>query len=273
MGAVQTAFAASQVLGIPFGLYVSKHGNWHMPFLVLAGLGVFGGLTIAARMKPVDEHLKLPQEHNAFDHLLHTLTEPRYLLAFITVMFLATGGFMLMPFSSAFTVDNLGIPLERLPAIYFMTGIATIFVGPAVGKAADAFGKLRVFLMGTATTIIMVTLYTHLGPTTLPVVIAINVFLFIGIFSRMIPFQAIMTQVPSPAQRGSFNSINASIQQLSGGLASLIAGHIVILGADGKIHHYDIAGYVVIGSSLLTTFLLWRLHAQTTRVARAESTS
>ena len=30
MGFVQTAFAASQVLGIPVGLFLSNHWNWHV---------------------------------------------------------------------------------------------------------------------------------------------------------------------------------------------------------------------------------------------------
>jgi predicted MFS family arabinose efflux permease len=210
-------------------------------------------------MRPVAEHLKIPQEHNAFDHLRHTVTEPRYLLSFVSVLFLATGGFMLMPFSSAFTVNNLGISLHDLPIIYLVTGIATIFVGPLVGKAADAFGKLRVFFIGTALTIVMVLIYTNLGVSTLVVVTLINVVLFIGIFSRMIPFQALMTQVPALTQRGSFNAINASISQLAGGLASLVAGHIVQQGADGRIHHYNIAGLVVVGTSLLACVLLWRI--------------
>jgi hypothetical protein len=45
------------------------------------------------------------------------VVEPRYLLSFVSVLFLATGGFMLMPFSSAFTVNNLGISLHDLPII------------------------------------------------------------------------------------------------------------------------------------------------------------
>jgi len=203
--------------------------------------------------------LKAPQKHSAFEHLRHTVTEPRYLLSFVSVLFLATGGFMLMPFSSAFTVNNLGISLHDLPIIYLVTGIATIFVGPLVGKAADAFGKLRVFFIGTATTITMVLIYTHLSTSTLIVVTVINVVLFIGIFSRMIPFQALMSQVPAQTQRGSFNAINASISQLAGGMASIVAGHIVQQGADGKLHHYDIAGYVVVGTSLLACFLMWRI--------------
>jgi predicted MFS family arabinose efflux permease len=259
MGFVQTAFAASQVLGIPFGIYLSNHWNWHVPFLVLAALGLLGGLLIAWRMRPVTEHLKLPQEHGAFDHLLHTVSEPRYLLAFVSVLFLATGGFMLMPFSSAFTVNNLGISLHDLPVIYLVTGIATIFIGPLVGKAADAFGKLRVFFFGTAVMIVMVLIYTHLTVSTLPVVTLINVVLFVGIFSRMIPFQALMSQVPVQTQRGSFNSINASISQLAGGLASLVAGHIVQQGVDGRIHHYEVAGYVVVATSLTASVLLWRI--------------
>jgi predicted MFS family arabinose efflux permease len=259
MGFIQTAFAASQVLGIPIGIYLSNRWNWHVPFLALVVLGLIGGLLIALYMKPVADHLKAPQEHSAFEHLRHTVTEPRYLLSFISVLFLATGGFMLMPFSSAFTVNNLGISLHDLPIIYLVTGIATIFVGPLVGKAADAFGKMRVFYFGTTLTIIMVLVYTHLSVSTLVVVTVINVVLFIGIFSRMIPFQALMSQVPALTQRGSFNAINASISQLAGGLASLVAGHIVAQGADGKIHHYDIAGYVVVATSLLTCVLLWRV--------------
>ncbi len=259
MGTIQTAFAASQVLGIPFGIYLSNHWNWHVPFLVLTGIGVLAGLLIAWFMKPVAEHLKAPQEHSAFRHLWNTVAEPRYLLAFIAVTFLATGGFMLMPFSSAFTVSNLGIALASLPTIYLATGIATIFAGPLVGRAADRLGKMRVFFAGTALTIVMVLVYTHLGPTPLALVILVNIVLFIGIFSRMIPFQALMSQVPAPAQRGAFNAINASLQQLSGGLASLVAGHIVIVGVDGRLEHYDIAGYVVVVTSVLTAMLLFKL--------------
>jgi predicted MFS family arabinose efflux permease len=259
MGFIQTAFAASQVLGIPIGIYLSNRWNWHVPFLALVALGLIGGLLIATYMKPVADHLKVPQEHSAFNHLRNTVVEPRYLLSFVSVLFLATGGFMLMPFSSAFTVNNLGISLHDLPIIYLVTGIATIFVGPLVGKAADTFGKLRVFFMGTTLTIIMVLIYTHLTETSLVVVTVINVVLFIGIFSRMIPFQALMSQVPAQTQRGSFNAINASISQLAGGMASLVAGHIVQQGADGRIHNYDIAGFVVVGTSLLACFLMWRI--------------
>ena len=91
MGLIQTAFAASQVLGLPLGLFLSNRWNWHAPFIVLAALGVAGLVVISAKLKPVDAHLGKPQEHSPFMHLFHTITEPRHLLAFLTVTLLATG--------------------------------------------------------------------------------------------------------------------------------------------------------------------------------------
>ena len=235
MGLIQTAFAASQVLGLPMSLYLSNRWNWHAPFLVLAVLGILGLAVISMKLKPVDAHLGKPQEHSPFMHLFHTITEPRHLLPFLTVTLLATGGFMLMPFGSAFLVHNLGIAATHLPVIYLITGLCTIVFGPLIGKATDKLGRFRVFLFGSTLTITMILIYTHLGVTPLPVVVLVNVLMFVGIFSRMIPFQTLATQLPEATKRGAFNAISASIQQLSGGLASVVAGHIVALGR-GRQH-------------------------------------
>ena len=258
MGLIQTAFAASQVLGIPVGLFLSNHWGWQMPFLAMAVLGLLGGIAIAWRMRPVADHLALPQEHTAWKHLFHTLAERRYLLAFAVTALVSTGGFMLMPFSSAFIVNNLGIHVEHLPVIYLVTGSCTIVFGPLIGRASDAFGHLRVFMFGTAVSIITVLIFTHLGPVSLPVIIGVNTVMFVGIFSRMIPFRALVSAVPSVAQRGSFNAVSASIQQLSGGLASVLAGHIVVTGTNGTLQHFDQVGYVVIAAAVAAATLLWR---------------
>jgi predicted MFS family arabinose efflux permease len=249
MGVIQTAFAASQVLGLPAGLYLSNHWDWHMPFFAMAALGLVGGVVVAWRLQPVDGHLKLPQERGAFAHLL----------AFAATALLTTGGFMLMPFSSAFTVNNLGIGLHSLPVVYLVTGLCTIVFGPLIGRAADKFGKFRMFTIGTLVAMTMVQIYTHLGPVALPVLIAVNAVLFVGIFSRMIPFQAMVAGVPSPAQRGAFNAISASVQQLSGGIASVVAGHIVTAGADGRLQHFEWVGHVVVAASVASFLLVWRL--------------
>src|ERR1044071_10060993 len=135
-------------------------------------------------MKPVAAHLTLTQEHSPWMHLFHTLSEPRYRLAFILTMLLPTGGYMLMPFGTAFIVDNIGLPLSTLPTIYLITGLCTVFVGPLVGRASDSFGKFNTFCFGTLLTLVMVAVWTNLGHVSLWVVIIVNVLLFIGILDR-----------------------------------------------------------------------------------------
>jgi predicted MFS family arabinose efflux permease len=262
MGVIQTAFAASQVMGIPVALYLSNHYDWHAPFFLIVAVGAVGGVLLAWRLQPVDAHLKNQVQSNALQHLIATVTDRRHLPALATTCLLATGGFMLMPFSSVFTVNNLGIGLDRLPTIYLITGLCTIFVGPLIGKLADRFGKMPVFYFGSTVTIIMVMTYTHLSVVPLAVVIAVNVVMFLGIFSRMIPYQALAASVPEPGMRGSFNAISASLQQLSGGLAAVIAGHLVSTGADGKLHGFPLVGYVVVGTTIVAGFLVRQVNKE-----------
>src|ERR1700738_368252 len=64
MGFVQTAFAASQVLGIPAGLFLSNHWNWHVAFGALVGLSIIAIAAIMLVMRPVNAHLRLKQDSN-----------------------------------------------------------------------------------------------------------------------------------------------------------------------------------------------------------------
>jgi predicted MFS family arabinose efflux permease len=256
MGVVQTSFAASQVLGLPLGLYLANHWGWHAPFLMIVGLTVVAGLLIFTRLQPIDGHLKLQRDGNAFAHLFRTVSQRRYLKAFATTTLLATGGFMLMPFGSAFTINNVGISFDQLPTIYLVTGLCTLFAGPFIGRLSDRLGKYLLFCAGTALTVVMVLIYTHLGHTALPWVIVVNVLLFVGVTSRMISASALMSAVPDPAHRGSFMSVNSSLQQFAGGIGAGVAGLIVVQAPSGALARYDILGYVVVAAMILVVIML-----------------
>jgi len=260
MGFIQTAFAASQVLGLPAALYFANHFDWHAPFLAIVALIVPAGLLIMLGMKPVVAHLALKQERSPFAHLAHTVTEKRYRLPFLLVMLLPTGGYMLMPFGTAYMVNNVGISFAHLPTIYLVTGLFTVFVGPVVGRFSDSLGKFNTFLAGTLLSIVMVVIWTNLGRTPLAGVIVINVLLFIGIFSRIIPSQALISAVPEPSKRGAFNAINASLQQFAGAVSASIAGAVIVEQADGSLRHFNWLGYVVIAVLLVSATLMYFLH-------------
>jgi len=264
MGFVQMAFAASQVLGLPIGLLLANKLNWHAPFLLIAGIGALVFFVIYFKMKAVDAHLAIQRNLSPFKHLIKTITRKRYLTGFGATVLLATGGFMLMPFGSAFTVNNLGIDLDHIPLIYLFTGITTMIAGPFIGKMSDSIGKFKIFFIGSILSMLLVLIYCNLGLTPLFMVILVNAILFIGITARMISAQALMSAVPEPADRGAFMGLNSSIQQLAGGLAASLAGLIVVQEADGKLSHYPILGYVVTAAMVITMFMMYIINKMVT---------
>jgi predicted MFS family arabinose efflux permease len=172
---------------------------------------------------------------------------------------------MLMPFGSAFSVHNLGIQLTDLPTVYLITGLCTIFFAPAIGRVTDKVGKMPVFLTGTTLTTIMVLIYTHLDVAPLWELITINVILFLGIFSRMIPYQTLISSLPEPAKRGSFNAVNSALQQISGGIASFVAAQLITAEPDGRLNGMPSVGYVVIGTAFLSAVMTWRIQRMVKR--------
>jgi predicted MFS family arabinose efflux permease len=265
MGFVQMSFAASQVLGLPIGLMLANRFNWHAPFWMIAGAGSILGLVILVKLKPVDAHLHLKVDHNALHHLWSTITKPDYAKAFLATTLLATGGFMMMPFGSAYSIHNLGVTLSQLPLVYLITGIFSIIFGPLIGKLSDKIGKFNVFCIGTLLSIIMVSIYTHLGVTPLWMLIVLNIVMFVGFSSRMISSSALLTAVPDAKDRGAFMSVNASTQQISGGIASIIAGLIIVQTTSGRLEKYDTLGYVVIGTMVVGTALMYYLNRRVQR--------
>jgi len=253
MGFVQMAFSASQILGIPIGLILANYFDWHAPFLMIAGFSLFVAVSVLAYMKPVDIHLNAGNQfRKPFDQLRKVIGTPKYRHAFMATTLLATGGFMLMPFASAYGTDNLGMSDAQLPVLYGVTGIFTMILGPFAGRLSDKAGKFKIFFWGSLLTILMIFIYTNLGVTPLWLIILINVLLFAGVTSRMITASAMITGIPEPADRGTFMSINSSVQQLSGGIASALAGLIVHRSPSGYLENYPLLGMVVIISLLIT---------------------
>lgn len=259
MGYIQTSFAASQILGLPVSLYLATKYSWHAPFMMIVYIGMAAGVLILLKLKPITGHLAIKRHHSPVRHLWNTLVNMRFLNAYAVTALMSLGGFMMMPFMSAFLVNNVGIDLQHLPMLYLVTGFAAIFIGPMVGKAADKYGKFKTFLVGAILTIITVNIFANLGVTPLWVVISLNVVLFASIFSRMIPSQALVSSIPEPHNRGAFMSVNSSLQQISGGLASMIGGFVVVANNTGPVEHFDRLGYILTFTTLISIWMMYSI--------------
>ncbi|MFM2224809.1 MAG: hypothetical protein RJA07_1011 [Bacteroidota bacterium] len=260
MGMVQMAFAASQILGIPAGIFMANHFGWHSAFLMIVVLAAIIYVLVFLKLQPVIEHLKLKSDKNPFLHLWHTINKKDYQVGFLATAFLAVGGFMLMPFSSAFLVNNVHISQQQLPLVFLFTGISSIIIMPLIGKLSDKIDKFKLFAAGSLVAILMVIIYTHLGVVPLWQVVIINMLLFMGIMSRIIPATTLNTSIANMQDRGAFMSITSSLQQMAGGIAAIVAG--LIIQQDTKsspIQHFDTLGFVVSGVILLCIFFVYRV--------------
>ncbi|WP_316812089.1 MFS transporter [Pedobacter heparinus] len=260
MGIVQMGFAASQVLGIPIGLYFANIWGWHSSFLMIVILAVLIGIAILIKVKPIDKHLAIQSDKSPFLHLWHSITNRSYQTGFFATAFMSVGGFMLMPFGSAFLINNINISEAQLPLVFMFTGLASIVIMPMIGKLSDKVDKFMVFTGGSLLAVVLILVYTNLSPVPLWQVIVINMILFMGVMSRMIPATALTMSVPDLKDRGAFMSVNASVQQMAGGIAALSAGLIVTQKTKSSpLEHYDTLGIVVSALILLCIFLVYRV--------------
>jgi predicted MFS family arabinose efflux permease len=260
MGFVQMGFGASQVLGLPIGLYLANLWGWQMPFIMVGGLAACIALLILLKLQPVTQHLANQTDRNPFSHLLHTVAKKNYRVGFLSTSLLSIGGFMMMPFGTAFAINNLHITTYQLPTLFMVSGVTSLVIMPLVGRLSDRIDKFKLFAISCCWMMIVVLFYTHLSVSPLWLVMIFNVLMMIGIMSRMVPSQALTTGIPDPEDRGAFMSINSSLQQIAGGVAAAIAGMIIIQKTKySPLEHYDILGFVVIGISITSIFLMYRV--------------
>jgi Arabinose efflux permease len=260
LGFVQMAFGASQVLGIPIGLYMANGWGWEAPFWMVAALGAVITVAIAFYIRPINAHLSVRSERSAFGHLWHTLAQRDYRTGFMATALLSVGGFMMMPFGSAFAINNLHITEQQLPLLFMVTGVSTLVIMPLIGRLSDRADKYRLFVIASIWMMVICVWYTHLSVTPLWAAMALNILMMAGVTGRMVPSSALVSAVPALKDRGAFMSINASLQQLAGGIAAAVAGRIVVQESNfSPLENYNVVGYVVVAVSILGLFLMYRV--------------
>ena len=259
-GFLQMGFGASQVLGIPLSLYIATLWGWQSPFLMIVVLSIIILLLIMFKLNPVSEHLDHKTEQNAIAHLWQTLALRKYRIGFLATAFLSLGNFMMLPWGSAYVINNLNITLQELTFIYMASGVCTLTIMPIIGKLSDRFDKFYLFTVASIILIIVIIIYANLGPVSFWIVLIMNLGLQVGFMSRMVPSIALTSALPQKKDRGSFMGINSSLQQIAGGIAAAVSGMIVIQNDKfSPLEHYDYLVYVVVLLSIISVFLLFRV--------------
>ena len=262
MGSVMSAFAVASILGVPFSLYLTNifQDNWHIPFLLVAGVGILIIPLVIRFIPPMNSHITDKDQRDSPSSLLrNVLRSSSQRLALVFSCLLMMGHFLIIPFINPYLEFNKGFSRDVTPMIYLAGGGASLIAAIYLGRLADKKGKLPVFSISVFLSLFMVLIITKMPTVPFSVVLIFFAIWFIFATGRAVTAQAMISEVVKPEQRGSFMSFNGCVQQLGTSIASMIAGYIVVKDNSGKILHYEWLGYlsivVLMGSLLLGRFL------------------
>ena len=264
LGTVMAAFSVSTVAGVPLSLFLANHVEllgWRAPFIFIGLISTLI-LYIGYRNIPkISGHLHHVQEGSRLKQIYDILIVHHNLRAFLFMGLIMLTGFSVIPYIALYLTSNVGVADSYISLIYLSGGVATLMSSRLIGHMADKYGKVKVFRVLAIVSLIPLIVTTNLVPVPLWVVLINSTSFFILISGRMIPAMAIVSQLVEPKIRGTFMSLVGSIQMLASGIASVLAGLVVTITADGKMEHYNLVGYGAVACGLLTFWLVGYIHS------------
>ena len=259
MSVVMTSFSVSTVAGVPMGLFLAAHFNWHAPFVGIAVL--VGLLSLAAwqTLPRLDAHLHHPERVSVWRGIGQVLAEPNHLKAFAVSGLMMFAAFTVIPYITIYLQSNAGMKTQEVPWIYLCGGLATLLSARYFGRLTDRVGKVQMFQrLALAVTVPLMATTLSQG---LPLwgLLAISTSFFTVMSGRMIPGMAMISSAALPRLRGTFMTLNSAVQSASMGLAALVAGLIIGRDAQGQLTGYWVAGLLGVVASLLSVWLAGHL--------------
>lgn len=178
------------------------------------------------------------------------------LWAFALMVSLSLAGFTVVPFLSPYMVANVGFKEVELSYIYLFGGLATVVTSQWAGRLADKFGKLKVYLVAAVFSVIPILLITNLPPVPHWQAFIVTTSFFIVFGARFVPAMSMITSSVEPRMRGSFMSINASVQQLASGAAAFLAG-LLITNEPGQTEliGFGTVGFIAVTFTIVSIFV------------------
>ena len=261
MGMMQMGFGLSQILGIPIALFIAARSDWQMPFFMIVALSIIMLFAIIFSLPSISNHLNEKVNHSALKHLFKTVQNRNYRIGFLATAFMSLGGYLMMPWGSAFAINNVGISQAELPLLFMLVGISTFMIMPLIGMLADKINKFQLFMGASLIMTIAVLIYVRLEQSGFLLLTIVNMLMMSGIMARMVPSQALTSAVPELHDRGAFMSINSSLQQIAGGVAAIIGGKIVWqINPNSPLMNFELLGWVVVAVILVNILLTKRVY-------------
>jgi len=259
MSVVMTSFSVSTVAGVPLGLFLAAHFNWHAPFVGIAVLVGLLALGAWQTLPALDAHLHHPERVSVWRGIGQVLADTNHLKAFAVSGLMMFAAFTVIPYITIYLQFNAGMQTAEVPWIYLCGGVATLLSARYFGRLTDRVGKVQMFQrLALAVTVPLMATTLSQG---LPLwgLLAISTLFFTVMSGRMIPGMAMISSAALPRLRGTFMTLNSAVQSASMGLAALVAGLIIGRDVQGQLTLYWVAGMLGVVASLLSVWLAGHL--------------
>lgn len=258
-GIVASAFSLSTIAGVPLSLWLANHLGWRAPFMFIAALCVVF-LVVGLRFLPeLRHHLSEEKRAHLLSATFSVLGDANHLRALLFSALIIFSGFTVIPYITVYAVNNVGIAQQDIPFVYLVGGFATFLSARLIGRWADKHGKVEVYRRVALLAMVPLLLVTHAGHLSLGLWLICTTAFFVFVSGRMIPAMAIIASAAQPALRGTFMSLNGTVQSLAMGLATTLAGFLTSLDASGRIVGYALVGYVAVAANLLAVWFVSRI--------------
>ena len=268
-GIVSTAFSLSTIAGVPLSLWLANHFQWRAPFILIALLtGLF--IIVGARILPeLRYHISDKKRAHPLSAMFEVLRDPNHLRALLFSALIIFSGFTVIPYITIYAVGNVGISLHDIPFIYLAGGAATLITARLIGHSADLHGKVKIYRWIALAALLPLFMVTHIGAAPLWLWLICTTTFFVLVSGRMIPAMAIINSAAQPKLRGTFMSLNGTVQAFAMGLATSLGGFIITQNNAGQIMGYRWVGYVAIVGNILAILFVSRIvmHDQYASVA------
>jgi predicted MFS family arabinose efflux permease len=259
MGIVMTSFSVSTVAGVPIGLFVASHWGWHASFIGIAALCAVFAVFAALTLPVLTAHLQLKDRPSAFGGIARVLADRNHLRAFLFSSLTMFSGFTVIPYITIYMQTNAGLRADQVPLIYLVGGVVTLFTARLFGRMTDARGKVPTYRMLGIGMILPMFAVTLIQGAPVWAIIICTTFFFFSSSGRMIPGMAIVTSAANPQLRGTFMTLNASVQSAAMGLAAFTGGLIISRDASGLVQNYWVCAAVGALAALCAVWLAGKL--------------
>jgi predicted MFS family arabinose efflux permease len=261
IGIVMTGFSAAASLGVPLGLLIGTTFGWRFAFFMIAGFSMLLYVLAWKIVPHVNAHLGRSGSimRNSINGIKAVVTDGNQLLALLFMVLIVFGQFSIIPFISPYMVANVGFEEMELTYIYLAGGTLTVFTSPWFGKIADRRGKHRTFGVLMLLSLIPIYAITNMEPIPIAYVLIFSSMFFVFAAGRMIPASALVLSTAHPDYRGTFMSIRSVAVSLGQGIAAYCAGLIIFELPDGTLSNFSTVGYIGIGTSIASYFILRKL--------------